>query len=559
MYGFYINTIPDIPESASGVQIHSIQTTAMEFRHVSFAKFHKDKIFTETGDYILGIDGVLLNLQQLYNAYARKGLSDLILYLYRKEKEVFPKHFKGVFSGFIYEKKTEKLLFFNDKTATKQVFYSQVGAKLLIAPNLTSIAKARESCKAENALHIRAVYAMFTFSGMIDDQTLINDVHKLGAGACILFENGKSHVAKYYDYNQIPISIHDKAKAIRLFNDAFVEAVRLEYLKDETYGYTQIATLSGGLDSRMNLLVATDLGFKPETFCFSQSGYADDTISRKIADDLGLKHHFVPLDGGDFLKSISEMLTINSGLHFYHGSAHYHYALKQAYKKSFGLMHTGQIGDGLLGGLITKNKAFLSKANSRVFLPKLNLSEAYLQSFRDEEVYKIYQRVFNLTNFGSFVVEQHQTYLVSPFYDDDVMRVALSIEPKLKINQNIYIDWILEYHPKATQYVWERTGFKPDKKWKTALSRYTNKLKKEYYKSVGKQQKLSMNPYEFWLASNKSVADYIDRFFQDRIDLISHNGMLAKDINAVYNTDVFLNKSIVITLLETIRMLNLKV
>ncbi len=269
---------------------------------------------------------------------------------------------------------------------------------------------------------------------------------------------------------------------------------------------------------------------------------------------------FFPLDGGDYLTSLEEMVNINNGLQFYHGSAHYHFAMKQLDLDNYGLIHTGQIGDAILGGFVSKenNTNYLSKTISNRFVHKTNSSTTLFSKYRDEEVFKLYQRLFNLTNFGSYMVEHHNTYLVSPFMDDDVISVALSIDPKLKYNQDIYLEWINKHHKEVTKFEWERTGFKPNAKWKTELARYTKKIRKEYLIATNQQNKLSMNPTDYWLKTNTKINTFYHDFFRSNIARIEDNKPLYKDLNLAFNEGSLTERAIVLTILELTRKFNLK-
>ncbi|HIP47464.1 MAG TPA: hypothetical protein EYG92_00645 [Lutibacter sp.] len=531
------------------------------FNYIKFNKFENDRFFLETENYILGLDGVILNLQDLKKQYAISSFPKLIVSLFEKENTNFISKLKGEFSGFIFEKKSQQLYFYNNKTATKQVFYSQFKESFVIAPTLEAISKARTENNVKNSLNINATYNLLTFGGMIENQTLVSEIYKLGGGEYLVFKDDILTTSRYYDFNKVPITINTKKKAVAQINEVFIDALHLEYQKDEEYNYNSIATLSGGLDSRMNVMLAQKLGYKSTTFCFSQSNYADETIARKIANDLNLDFKFIPLDDGDYLKNLSQMVSINNGLQFYHGSAHYNFALQQLDLSNYGLIHTGQIGDGILGGFVstTKEKDFLSQTISKRFIDKVAIDQSLLDSYRDEEVFKLYQRVFNVANFGSYMVEHHQTYLVSPFMDTDVIETALSIAPNLKYNQDIYIDWMNQLHPEVTNYIWERTGFKPNKKWKTVASRYTNKIKKEYFIATKQKNKLSMNPLEYWLESNKSINLFYEQVYNENIALLQPNMELFTDIKNMFKIGSFNEKALVLTLLEIIRKLNLHV
>ncbi len=249
-------------------------------------KFEEDKLFQQNDTYIIGIDGVVLNLLDLKNQYTNTDYFSLISDLFQKEGVSFVSKLKGEFNGFVFEKHTEKLYIFNNKTATKQVFYTKVGAEFISAQSLQPIVSFKEESNQINSLNTDAVYNMLTFGGMIENQTLIDDIYKLNAGEYLLFDQEKISVNKYFDFNDVPISITNKDEAIDRFNAVFINALKLEYNKDIEYNYLHMATLSGGLDSRMTVMLADKLGYKNQTFCFSQSGYADEIIAKKIAKSL---------------------------------------------------------------------------------------------------------------------------------------------------------------------------------------------------------------------------------------------------------------------------------
>ena len=529
------------------------------FGYKKFEKFSNDKLFTQDDDLIIGIDGVVLNLQQLKNEYATTNYFKLIKQLFLKQKIQFVRLLKGEFSGFVFDKKKAVLHFFNNKTATKRIFYTKNDRFLMISPSIENIITAKKSSHLKSSLNINATYHLLTFGGMIENNTLINDIYKLNAGEFLSYTQSQFLVDKYHSYNNIEYTINTKKEAVDALNETFIEALELEYKKDIEYNYNHIATLSGGLDSRMNVMIAHKLGYKNDTFCFSQPNYLDEKIARKIATDLELDFNFIPLDDGNYMKSLEEMIAINSGLQFYLGSAHYNFALKKIDLSNYGLMHTGQIGDGVLGGFVTSEKLKYSKLISTKLKDKIVIDKSIPNKYSNEEVFKLYQRVFNLTNYGSYVVENHQTYIVSPFMDDDFIKVALSINPKLKNKQQIYIDWINKHQPQIAKYPWEKTGFKPNKNWKSELSRYTKKIKKEYYSITNQQHKLSMNPLDYWFKNSKNIQSFYTDFFMNNIDLVDTNKELYTDLNLLFTTGNTVEKSMVLSVLEVIKKYELTV
>jgi len=534
-----------------------------QFNYIKFEKFNNDKLFVNNDEFIIGIDGVILNLVDLKRSYARTDYADLIFQLWKASGNKFPNYLKGEFSGFIFKKQTEELYTFNNHVASKKIFYTNFSETTIISSSIENICLYSKSAEYKLKLNTIAAYELLTSGGMFENQTLINDIFRLGAGEYININNGELIVDKYYNFNSIEYTIGSKKEAFTALSESFEEALKLQYQKDIEYNYKHIATLSGGLDSRLNVMLSDRLNYKNDVFCFSQSNYADDRISKKIARDLNLKHTFIPLDKGIYLRNLRENNSICEGLIFYLSSAHFNYALKNIDLNNYGLIHSGQIGDGVLGGLIsnlTSNKKdFYSKIISNRLINKLDRPVGFESTYKSDEIYQLYNRVFNITHSGSFVAEKYQTYLVSPFMDVNFMEVCFSIEPKLRYKQKLYVEWINEKYLEVVKYTWERIGFKPDNISKIYLSKYTNKIKKEFYTLINRTDKLSMNPLDFWFNEGLDIQEFFNKAFYERIHLLENNLELLDDIKKLYKLGNTIEKSMVLTLLDFINYFEINV
>ena len=532
---------------------------AFHFSKQYFQKFSKDKVFQENENYVIGLDGVVLNLDVLKPI--NFTLFDWIIQQYEAKNTQIINHWKGEFALFIFVKSTEELLVLMNKTATKQVFYTYEKDLFALSFSMKILCVMREKAHYTNTLNEQSVYSMYCFGGFYENNTLVNEIKKLNAAEFVIYKNNSVKLDKYYDYSAIAIKYHSEKAVLSILNDQFNEAIQLAYQKDKTYHYAHLATLSGGLDSRMNVLTAHHLiSENIDTFCFSQSGYLDQMIAEKIANDYKMKHQFIALDGSSYLKNVAEMHHINQGAQFFNGAAHYHYALQKIDLNAYGLIHTGQIGDAILGGFVSKNNGkenYLSKAFHTAFIDLAIPDKNSLKKYRDEEIFKLYQRIFNVTNYGSFVVENQKTYLVSPFFDSDFMETALAINPSLKYNQNIYLKWINTYYKEVTNYKWERTGLKPNALWKTELARYTKKIKNEWYKAFGKENKLSMTPDEYWFKKDSNLQDFYKHYFKENIDRLAFNNTLLEVSIRMFETGNLEDKVLVMTILEAIKTFNL--
>ncbi|WP_369047923.1 asparagine synthase-related protein [Tenacibaculum sp. UWU-22] len=566
MYGFTIIKGANIDKEKLPLYKQSIELKLQDkdqlfFGYNSFSKFNEDKIFKENTKYVIGLDGVVLNLQKLKNTYGISNYFDLITTLYFKFNINFVAELKGDFNGFLFNKETQQLYFFNNKTGTKQAFYTTFHGFTMISYSIEQIVLFKESIGLSNRLAIQSVYDMLTFGTVMANKTLVKDIFCLRAGKYLELTKSSFIEKEYFSYNTIDYTIHSKKEAINKIDKTIIEAVKMQYEKDIAYHYPHLALLSGGLDSRVNVMLADKLGYKNSILCFSNPNYLDEIISRKIAKRLNLDYQFISLKDGGYMKNLQQNVFINNGMRVFTSSAHYNYALQKKDISLYGLVHSGQIGDGVFGGLLSKtNKEnFLSKVVSTKFLNKTSITQAYQKKYKNEEIFKLYNYVFNLTHSGSYTTEFYKSYLVSPFLDDDVMAVAFSIDPKLRYNQNIYIDWILNKHPEISKFVWERTGFKPNKKWKTIVGRYTNKIKKEYFYVLNKKEKLSMTPEDFWLETNNELQTFYNHFFEKHILLLQKNKEVFTDLKNYYTYGDSTEKSIVLTILQIILNFKLKI
>src|SRR5262249_43832445 len=149
-------------------------------------------------------------------------------------------------------------------------------------------------------------------------------------------------------------------------------AIDAEYKKDEEYQYRHVATLSGGLDSRMTVMSAVLRGYKElHTITMSQRDYLDECIAKQIATKCGVHALFYALNGGEYLRDVLGPVAANDGLVLYSGAAHLYRLLSLLNWSQFGLLHTGMLGDVVLGGTYLSQPKHLEAGCSGAYSTKL--------------------------------------------------------------------------------------------------------------------------------------------------------------------------------------------
>ena len=541
----------------------SINISAQEIEVNSFISEEYDNFFLKSEQFDLLFEGVLLNKQKLLNEFALKDFETLIreLYLYKKEQII--KLFDGEFRGFIYDKIQKKFFVFTNVTSTQRVFYGTFNGQIYIDTNLIRFNQTLKNSEIVTQPDIESLYQLLCFSNLPERKTPIQNIRKL-LDSHYLEVDCNDVVYKeieYFSLTEIPRFSGTKEKAIDCIHDVFTDAILMEYQKDTELGKDHLALLSGGLDSRVAMMYALQNQQKPgNALCFSQSNYYDHTISEKIAADYDIHYEFIPLDGGQFLKKIDELTEISEGMVFYTGGIHVRHAIENMKYENFALFHSGQIGDGVLGGFNTeprrKKPSTFKIVEFPQFLPKVKDSlNEILKDYETEELFLYRNIAFNRTLLGAHVLQQKR-YQTSPFMAKEFLKLAISLPEEWKFNHRFYIEWINKYCKEATKYRWERTLMKPDAHWKTSfgdkvLKRGYNLLNNKILKSP---QNSSMYPYQFYFDTDLDIQKYYQQYFEDNLHRIADYKELSEDVISLFESDNFNTKTKAINILSIFKL-----
>lgn len=501
-------------------------------------KFMNDRLFVEDDKFVIVVEGVILNNHQLMEQYAEQNWKCCVEEMYRRNGDTFFNEFRGSFSGALFDKKEDKWLVYTGHTGEKQVFYAKTPDGYLLGSEMRFMVETLKQNSLPVTIDKTGAYLSLTHGFCIEDRTLVEEVHKLIAGHCIRISSGGFEIIQYHRFSNKPDESITKEVAIESIDYLFRQAIRRQFDKDVEYGYRHLACLSGGLDSRMTVWVAHEMGYTDQTnIDFSQSGYLDFTVSQQIAVDLHHDYFFHALDGGDFIPrfKFNSAITYGSGLLLGHGLS-----MEQFINyDSFGVMHTGQIGDSILGTFF-KSNSYNSEvklgqgAYSQVLMSRL-ADYVFTEQYENEEIFCLYTRAFTGANQG-LLSFQENTESCSPFTDVDFLEYCYSIPLNLRFNHKVYIDWILEKYPGAANYVWEKTrkriepvdntptrymivfGYSVPHVFSSRFPAYLKGFvlrrlglrKKESQKSVRLDSPDSMNPIDYWYNNNPAIKDFVD-------------------------------------------------
>lgn len=532
-------------------------------------KFLNDKVFFENEKYIILTEGVILNSKQLTSRYNKKSLAETIQEMYESGGETFFSEFRGSFSGLLYDKQKDVWLIYTNHFGDKWVFYSALSDRIIIASELPWIVDYMKNNHISYTFDEFGAYCLLTYGYMLEDHTLIKEIKRLLPGHYLRVKGGDVSILRYYRVDNKPDHLQTEEEIVQQVDELFKKAVELEFEKDKEYGYKHIASLSGGLDSRMTVWIAHELGYKEQlNLTFSQTNYLDETVPKKITADLRHEWLFKALDNGLYLKALEEALNISFGIVLYSGSAHGWSALKLIDFKDFGIYHTGQLGDVILGAYYEKEEEnnqykpgdgaysrFLIEDSEREFL-KLE--------YPNQEIFKFYNRGFNGILSGN-LYPQRFTEVSSPFLNVDFFSYALKIPLRYRYDHRVYKKWILRKHPGAAEYLWEKIQGKiTDRVYNIKGHKFT--LGGLYRKAVSKilfgsslNSKWNMNPLDYWYRTNPELKLYFERKFDELISAVPNRFLIFPDRKlqdvcmCLFTSGGVIEKTMVLTLLAAWR------
>lgn len=531
-------------------------------------KFLNDKAFFQDAEGVVIAEGVVLNLQELFDFYRENDMPSLVRAMRKKEGDTFFRKFRGSFSGALYDSMSRTWLVWTNHYGENLVFYSQVGSSLFIGSQFNYVSDALQSHAHSVSLNEKAVLCMLTYASMDEGITYANEIQRLEPGHYLKIDDQGVQNLVYWELQRdlVDLSSRTKIEMIEGYDDLFRAAVKREYSKDTEYGYRHIAELSGGLDSRMVSWVAADLGFSDAVNVnFCQSGYLDELIAKQIACDLRNELLLEPMDDASFLFDIDQRVSENYGLTLYSGMTGGVRLYNNIDMESFGLIHTGALGDVAPGSFL-KSEEDLNKSGSGGLysqILKQKVDEICSRAkYKDYEMYLMNVRgFFCAITSNAFRREQSETS--SPFLDIDVLEYAMSIPLEYRIGHGFYRDWVKSKYPKAASYIWEKEGVPL-----TAgnLSRFLSKVKTRGRIPERVIHKLKivfgadnaglpivggMNPMDKWCSERPEILDYFQCYYKKAIIHPSISDQIKEDLDRVFAGTV-IEKTLVLTVLSAI-------
>lgn len=532
------------------------------FGRCVLAKFSDDRFFYEDESFIICFEGI---------NYSSIKTPLNFIENYKKEGISFITNLSGVFSGFFHSKKENTIHIFNDPLGSKSIFYFfDANYGFAFSSEMHVLSKVLRENSINFNFNVDGIYSLSLYGQLFDEQTVVEEINRLTYGSIISYDiiNRKVSKKKYFRLDKTIDKTITKQDATQKIDVLMLDAIEQEWSKDVNNKYSNHLTLiSGGMDSRVNALLASEIGYNNiNSYTYGDPRSSDIKIAGKIAKDHFYSHVQSNLTSGNYLCNniLENYIKPTDGLVIYTPTATMFHSLMKINCNNSGVLHTGQIGDVVFGSFIRENFDILKNKDQigltgfvkhKNILNKITSLESILNRYKNEdyELYSYEQRQINGTLMGDRLASNFIDH-VSPFYNLDLIKFMLSLPTEYKKNQKIYFDWLQEYHPDTLKYKWEKIGRKPNSninlKYGAIYKKYTNGGKKFFNLRYD-----SMNPIANWMASNSSMGKKLLEIFNENIEKVKSKE-IQSDLRLIYNDDVFeyRNKFSVITVLLSLKL-----
>ena len=219
----------------------------------------------------------------------------------------------GAFCGAWYDSVARRWVIFNDRLGLLPVFYTVHNGRLIVAPSATLVWRA-----ADMSLDINeeGISDLLRTMNTTEDHTLLRHVHWLRGGHAIIAKRTSDRspdvrTDKYWEFSHLSDSTHNPEDAIEEYLHVLGEAIG----RQTTGALSVMLGVSGGMDSRLILARASQLGCVPTCFTTGYPFSEDVRFGRRLAGKARTPHTFVPLDASLIPQRLERFIVETDGLH----------------------------------------------------------------------------------------------------------------------------------------------------------------------------------------------------------------------------------------------------
>lgn len=402
--------------------------------------------------------------------------------IYKEGKLERLKEVNGFFIAAIYDASNKKLTIINDRHGLIKLYYYYDDNLFCFAPKIKPLL----SLISNKALKKESIIDFFLFGYLLGDNTFFSHVKQIPHGSILELSYGNMKLSRYWDYEYRK---NPEAKAREELIDELYLLWQNAVKRRTRLHKSIIIPLSGGLDSRAILAAALGNASKENitTFTYGEKGSFDFDIGQVVAKKAGVRNIPLISEKFDFDDMYKKSLNDVEGMI----DATPYFAIRgYEMMKNYGnVVFSGTMIDVLLGRHILSNifsQDLLKKEivsvkdqmaiNMLIFnRQKLNNETEIVQLFSDEflqdidimssfnsthpqfkdiknkkvpDYFAVWDYIHRWNKYVYYAVFRNRdVFQYLTMIDSDLVDFALKLSPEFRLDENLYIDMILQKYP----------------------------------------------------------------------------------------------------------------
>lgn len=230
--------------------------------------------------------------------------TEVILAAYERWGDACVDHLRGMFAFAVWDERRQRLFCARDRFGIKPLCYSQIGGKLYFASEAKALLPFLPGIETD----AEALAEYFTFQYTIGEKTLFKGIHQLLPAHCLVAENGRVDVKRYWEVHYDVDWTHKAPYFEERLRELLSDSMAMHLRSDVPVG----AHISGGIDSSLVSILASQADARNrEAFhgrFLEYPGYDESAYAQAAAGRSGATLNIVDITAADFRKHFERLI-----------------------------------------------------------------------------------------------------------------------------------------------------------------------------------------------------------------------------------------------------------
>lgn len=170
-----------------------------QVKRLTLDKFANDKVFYESEDTVIVVEGVIYNFCELEKKYGISEQGRLLEKMYiTSSAQTLSNDLNGFYSMILYDKKSKQLCLITDHISYKPLWCYQSDGVLIFSTDIHWLYKTLSASGIQLQLEYDRIYCLINYGYMLGDVTPVKGCRKLLAGNIAEYSSGKIGIVNYY-------------------------------------------------------------------------------------------------------------------------------------------------------------------------------------------------------------------------------------------------------------------------------------------------------------------------------------------------------------------------